>query len=334
MKFRTVVETNHVGLTLNLRHRVLLMGSCFAENVGRRLVDSKFNCRVNPFGVLYNPESIGTWLRYAVREKVSPSDFPLLQTDEGWRCWLSDSSFLAQSEEECRDRLWQSLQEVRHDLLHGDVLILTLGTNRCYRLCSTGMVVGNCHKQSSSLFEEWNMSVGETIDALECALVSVWKHNPLLRVVFTVSPYRYAKYGFHGSQLGKATLLLAVHDICRRHPEKCTYFPAYEIVLDELRDYRFYAEDMLHPSAQAVDYIWERFCDVCVDDDSKAFIKKWMRIRESLQHRPLHPESEAYRKFLNTLAKQLDDLQTQCTDVDFSVEREDVKSRIESLERK
>ena len=174
---------------------------------------------------------------------------------------------------------------------------LTLGTNHVYRLKETGEIVDNCQKRPQKLFQEEQLSVAQCVDALSQAVEVLLERNPSVRIVITVSPIRYAKYGFHGSQLSKATLLMAVDELVGRYP--CvTYFPAYEIVLDELRDYRFYQPDMLHPSQQAVEYIWERFVDVYFSARAKQFLHEWKPIKEALAHRPFHPESQEYLLFL------------------------------------
>lgn len=215
-----------------------------------------------------------------------------------WHSWLNDSSFSAENREECRARLENVRREEAARFRSLKVLFLTLGTNRYYRLNENGRVVANCHKQPGARFTEEQLDVEGAKEVLGEALGALWQVNPSLQIVFTVSPYRYAKYGFHGSRLGKAVLLLAVDGICRAHEGRCFYFPAYEIVLDELRDYRFYAADMLHPSEVAVGYIWERFSEVCFPVETRSFMAEWEAVAKALSHRPLHPESAAYRDFL------------------------------------
>lgn len=184
------------------------------------------------------------------------------------------------------------------------VAILTLGTNHVYRLKETGEIVDNCRKQPARLFEEEAQDVETCTQALASSVELLRQRNPEIRVVVTVSPIRYAKYGFHGSQLSKATLLLATDSLCRKRPETVTYFPAYEMMMDQLRDYRFYAEDMLHPSSQAVGYIYERFGENYFSDAAFAFLKEWRPLRTALCHRPFNPDSEEYRQFLDkTLLK-------------------------------
>ena len=181
---------------------------------------------------------------------------------------------------------------------------LTLGTNHVYRLKETGEIVDNCEKRPQSLFTEEELTVDECAAYLQKAIAILRKRNPEVKVVLTVSPIRYRKYGYHGSQLSKATLLLATRQVVG-----ASYFPAYEIVNDELRDYRFYAEDMLHPSAQAVEYIWQRLSETYLSDDAKAFIQEWAPLKAALKHKPFNPDSEEYKAFMHKTMLKVDELQ-------------------------
>jgi hypothetical protein len=193
------------------------------------------------------------------------------------------------------------------------IVFITLGTNHVYRLKETGEIVDNCQKRPQRLFSEEELSLSETVDCLKTMVSVLRSHTPDVQVVFTVSPIRYAKYGFHGSQLSKATLLLAVDQLLRdsslfANPSSLTYFPAYEIVLDELRDYRFYKEDMLHPSAQAVEYIWQQLVAHYFSSRAKQFLQEWKPIKEALAHRPFHPESPEYQQFLADAKRREEEL--------------------------
>lgn len=189
------------------------------------------------------------------------------------------------------------------------IVFITLGTNHVYRLKETGEVVDNCQKRPQRLFQEETLSVEQCVQTLMKVVDVLTAKNPDVHVVLTVSPIRYAKYGFHESQLSKATLLLAIDQLLKslntQHPvPHCHYFPAYEIVLDELRDYRFYQPDMLHPSLQTVEYIWQQLSDVYFSPRAKQFLKDWQPIKEALRHRPFHPESDDYRQFLAQTKKK------------------------------
>ena len=266
MEFRTKVETGKAAFQIGACEEVLLVGSCFASEIGERFRDNGFPATVNPYGTMYNPASI---LHTLERFFKSPSPF-----GEG---------------------------------LGVRLVFLTLGTNHVYRLKETGEIVDNCEKRPAALFEEEELTVDECAEYLRKAVELLRSHQPDVQVVMTVSPIRYRKYGYHESQLSKATLLLAIDKLLHLTSDigHLTYFPAYEIVMDELRDYRFYAADMLHPSEQAVDYIWERLVGWCFSDEAIAFMDEWRPIRQALTHRPFNPESEEYLRFMQQTHERL-----------------------------
>jgi lysophospholipase L1-like esterase len=261
MEFRTKVETGKAGFLIGACEEVLLVGSCFASEIGQRFKDNGFPATVNPYGTMYNPASVLHTLERLM--------------DEG--------------------------------RLVSRIVFLTLGTNHVYRLKETGEIVDNCEKRPAALFEEEELTVVECAEYLRKAVELLRTHQPEVRIVMTVSPIRYRKYGYHESQLSKATLLLAIDKLLHQTSDirLLRYFPAYEIVMDELRDYRFYAADMLHPSEQAVDYIWERLVAWCFSDEAIAFMDEWRPIRQALTHRPFNPESEEYLRFMQQTHERL-----------------------------
>jgi lysophospholipase L1-like esterase len=221
-------------------------------------------------------------------------------------------------------RLYSSVPSaVPSNLQSAKTVFLTLGTNHVYRLKETGEIVDNCQKRPQSLFTEEELSVEECAGYLQQAIDILRQMNPEIHIVLTVSPIRYRKYGYHGSQLSKATLLLAVEKVLGNHRKilgdprnprsprnpRISYFPAYEIINDELRDYRFYQEDMLHPSQQAVDYIWERLVEIYFSDEAKTFLEEWRPIKQALNHKPFDPESDEYRRFQEQTKSRLKELQ-------------------------
>lgn len=252
MEFRTIVPVGSPDFLIEPQEEMLFVGSCFAENIGRRFVEEKFRATVNPYGVMYNPVSI---LHTVERYEGMPR-----------------------------------------------VVFLTLGTNHVYRLRETGEIVDNCQKRPANLFNEERLSVDECADCLRQVVTLLRQRRPDVHVVLTVSPIRYRKYGYHESQLSKATLLLAVEQLLSTMTStpdaSLTYFPAYEMVLDELRDYRFYKEDMLHPSDQAVEYIWQQLEQYYLSSAARQFLEEWRPVKEALAHRPFHPDSEEYKNFM------------------------------------
>ena len=186
------------------------------------------------------------------------------------------------------------------------VAVFTLGTNHVYRLRETGEIVDNCMKRPQRLFQEEKLSIADCAGYLRQAIDILLRHQPQIHIILTVSPIRYAKYGYHESQLSKATLLLACESVEQTYPRQVTYFPSYELVNDELRDYRFYAEDMLHPNDQAVSYIWERLGDTYFSSATRQYLEAWRPVKEALRHKPFHPESEAYQTFMKKTREQLE----------------------------
>lgn len=325
MDIQTRVDCPRDDFRLSITDRLLIMGSCFAEHIGEKLTAHKFTCHTNPFGALYNPESIrrALSLMLDLREgKPYPTGL-FFQGQEGlWHSRLHSTAFSAPTLEECKRRVAEPLARIVPGLAEVYTLIITFGTNQCYLLKSSGEIVGNCHRQPSSAYEETRLSVGQIVSSYTALLDRMFALNPSLRVLFTISPYRYfKKCGMHANQLNKATLLLAVNDIQSQYPGRCYYFPAYEIVLDELRDYRFYAEDMVHPSAQAVAYVTERFEEYALDEGTKAFLRDWIPVHRDLAHRPLHPESSEYRTFLENLREKLSELSKKYPNLAFQNEQ-------------
>ena len=296
MQFRTIVDIPRPAFSIAPCEEMLFVGSCFADNIGRRFKDEMFRATVNPFGVMYNPASI---LHTVERTDVVPR-----------------------------------------------VAVFTLGTNHVYILRETGEIVDNCQKRPHRLFEERELTVEECKDSLLRAVNILRERRPDVKVIITVSPIRYAKYGFHGSQLSKATLLLAADQLIKEttlNRESCigkesgiskesginkdvslndeqggavvTYFPAYEIVNDELRDYRFYADDMLHPSSVAVEYIWQRMVETFFSDEAKTFLREWAPLKKGFSHRPLNPDGDEYKAFLAKLHAEAERLKQRYKDM-------------------
>ena len=270
MEFRTIVNIPRPTFELEPCERILFVGSCFADNIGKRFEEEKFRAMVNPFGVMYNPVSV----LHTVR-KVANHTF--------------------------------------------DTAVFTLGTNHVYVERATGEIVDNCQKRPQREFEERKLTVEECVDALREAITLLRQANPKVNIIITVSPIRYAKYGYHGSQLSKAVLLLAADKVIKEEGERVYYFPAYEIVNDELRDYRFYKADMLHPNEQAVEYIWEQLVATCFSAEAKQFLEEWRPIKEALAHRPFHPEAVAYQDFIKKTKEKAKMLELKYPNIELNL---------------
>lgn len=270
MEFRTIVNIPRPTFELEPCERILFVGSCFADNIGKRFEEEKFRAMVNPFGVMYNPVSV----LHTVK-KVANHTF--------------------------------------------DTAVFTLGTNHVYVERATGEIVDNCQKRPQREFEERELTVEECADALRKAITLLRQANPKVNIIITVSPIRYAKYGYHGSQLSKAVLLLAADKVIKEEGERVYYFPAYEIVNDELRDYRFYKADMLHPNEQAVEYIWEQLVATCFSAEAKQFLEEWRPIKEALAHRPFHPEAAAYQDFIKKTKEKAKMLELKYPNIELNL---------------
>ena len=300
--FRTIVDVPKWANPMHKQHRFVLLGSCFAQNIGEQFQSYGLDAVCNPLGVTYNPESIAIQVRKSLSLSLPQGEgtlpesalfsIPLEGSEEAvWRCWWANTLLCDTDEERFRKTIHDTFSQLGEALRKADFLFVTLGTNVCYRLLENGMTVANCHKQRDSLFEEVVLDTEACLDTL-CGMMDLLAREcPKLQVVFTVSPYRYKKYGFHRSQLSKATLLLAVDGLCRRYPEKASYFPAYEILLDDLRDYRFYAEDMIHPSPVAVNYIWRRMVESCMDGEMQKYMEDYEPIRKANGHKKTNHKS-------------------------------------------
>ena len=303
MNFRTQVELSEKEAEIRHSEQVMLFGSCFAENIGKRLQENKFRCDVNPFGILYNPMSISKALALLLeKDAYSAEDF--FHASGLWHSWMHHSDFSSSSLEGALALTNARFAKAKINFAKADWLMVTFGTAYVYVNKETDEVVGNCHKQPDRMFVRSMLDVKAIVDEWKRILNKCREANPRLKVLFTVSPIRHAKDGMHGNQLSKATLLLAVDEICRTCSD-CHYFPSYEIMMDELRDYRFYADDMLHPSRMAVEYIWECFSKCYFSASTKGIMKEWDDIRRGIEHKPFDSQSEAYRNFLSQIVLKI-----------------------------
>ena len=271
---------------------ILFLGSCFADEVGGICRGLGFNAHVNPFGVLYNPVSIANAVRRLHSGKPFSHEDVVKVGGEFFCTFSHNTDFWNSSEEALVSNVNHHLAEAHERFAQSKWIVLSLGTAWVYRYRVTQEVVANCHKMPSQLFDRYCLSV----ESVSKCLSDLLQAFPDKQFVFTVSPLRHLKDGLHGNQLSKSTLLLAVNEVCERF-DNAHYFPAYEILMDELRDYRFYKEDMVHPTEQAVRYIWERFVDFAINPSEKPAMQAASELKQMLHHKPLFPNSDAYRKF-------------------------------------
>lgn len=302
MKFRTELppERRLSGLIAH-DMSIMLLGSCFSDNIGRRLADSLFDVSVNPLGTLYNPLSI----RVALDRIISGLPLEVGELITGGRMYhsfLCHSSLSSSSAEKALLTINSRLAKAREFLGRASVTVITFGTAWVYRLASTGEVVANCHKFPASMFDRRCLTADEASDAMLAITESLLKVNPKMKIILTVSPIRHLADGFHGNTLSKAILHLAVSRVTARYPDSLYYFPAYEALLDDLRDYRFYGADLCHPSEEAADYIFDLFTRSAFTPEAIKAAERCRAYSRRVAHRPLTDDAEAIEAFSRATA--------------------------------
>ena len=302
MRFRTEIIPPAAPFAIDPERPVVLLGSCFTDNIGARMRRCGIPAIVNPGGVLFNPISICSRLNLALLSlrdggsMISVLRESILHRDDIVLSWLFDSSVAALDEEECLMRCKEAVDSLASALQTASALLLTFGTSLAY--CMKGRrdeVVTNCHKLPASTFERRFLSMEEIVTAVGDVVRWLRTLNPTLNIIMTVSPVRHQRDGMHLNTISKANLLLALDHICSEY-DNCQYFPAYELLIDDLRDYRFYASDLVHPSEDAVEYIWDKFKETYFDEKGRKLIAEGESLRRRMEHRPIIGESaEAYR---------------------------------------
>ncbi len=289
MQLQTIVDIPESEWKIGHQDSVLMLGSCFADEVGERMRRAGFQVEVNPFGTLYNPASIAALLLHSIGEREYDMQSPEVFQDSvtgAWHSWMHHTRFSSPSREELINRANATLHHVGNVLRSCNVLVITLGTAIIYRLQESGMLVANCHKQPDRLFLRQPLTAYDIQDQWGMLLQLLQSINPQLRIILTVSPIRHRRDGLHTNQVSKGILLQAVDGLCQQ-TDSVQYFPSYEIMMDELRDYRFYADDLVHPSTLAVEYIWERFQRTYMSPATVELCRQKLREWTRSQHRPL-----------------------------------------------
>ena len=321
MNFTTPVELPKKVFDITHESRIILAGSCFAGNIGSRLKERKFNIDVNPFGVLYNPLSIATMLkRVANDERFTISSPELFEHNGLWHSILHHSDFSRGRKDELLECLNKRVERAHNIAKECDAIFITFGTAYTYIMNNTGTVAGNCHKLPGKMFTRRLLSIKEIVSELS-EVINLYKSlNEKIKFIFTVSPIRHLRDGAHDNQKSKSTLLLAIDEIMQTFPDNTFYFPAYEIVLDELRDYRYYADDMVHPSSMAIEYIWESFGKCYLSDRTIAVCNDIEEIIRGLNHRPFDATSEGYKCFVNNLLNKISSIKERHPHLDLEKE--------------
>jgi hypothetical protein len=304
--FRTSIDIKPYSFRLDYQSNILTLGSCFSENMGLKMKNVFFKTEINPFGVLYNPISILNSIQLLLQnKKFTASD--IFEYKSLWHSFAHSSSFSDVSSELCLSKMNERISFASEFIKSTDVLLITFGTAWVFTDKESGRVVSNCHKLPAAKFNRRRLTVDEITEAYSDLLTKLKALYPNLNVVFSVSPIRHWKDGAHENTISKSTLLLAV-DALQNQFGNVHYFPAYELLMDELRDYRFYASDMLHPSDVAVEYIWSKFSESVFSEETLQLMKKLEQLAADRAHRPLHPLSPEYALFKENTGKRKNEI--------------------------
>ena len=315
MKFRFELDVKKIPWPVHHQHKLLLIGSCFTENMGEKLRNAKFQLLENPHGILFNPVSVTE----AINDYISSRQYTaadLFYYNEAWHSWNHHSRFSGLSEAESLQKINVSITAAHRFLQEADYLFITLGSAWTYQLTGEapgekpGSVAANNHKAPSAWFRRTLLSVAETTTVLQHMIENLTAFNSAIKIIFTISPVRHLREGPVDNNRSKAVLIQAVHQLAEQY-QHLYYFPAYELVIDDLRDYRFYAEDLVHPNYQATQYVWEKFTTACMSTDCQKLMVELAAIRLAFTHKPFNPVSEQHRKFLQNFLAKTEQLQTQ-----------------------
>lgn len=317
--FRTILPALPQKIQIEHQSGVCLMGSCFTEHIGRKLEESKFSMLQNPFGILYNPFSIAQSLERIVENKpFGKAD--LVERNGWWVSFAHHSRYADLNAPLALKKMNESLESAHHFLKKAKVLFISLGTAKLYRLKETSQVVANCHKFPASSFDYSLAGKKEVVTVLAQAMTTLKELNPKLNIIYTVSPVRHLKDGFVENQWSKSVLLLAVKELQEQY-ENVGYFPSYELMLDDLRDYRFYKRDMVHPNELAIDYIFEYFDQVYFNESTRSINRQIRKIQEAVYHRPFNPHGEAYQAHVVRTLQKIKAIQKEFPFIDFEREK-------------
>ena len=330
INFCTRVEIPKSPFDMSYQDRLMFLGSCFADYMGLKMVKHGWDAHVNPFGVLYNPLSIASGCECLLKPKPF-EERDLFEYNGLVHSFMHHSQFSEQSVEVALAKINASLADAASHFASISYLIITFGTAYVYRLKSDGRLVANCHKMPASLFDRELLTVNQIVDEWSILIDKVLSDNAALKIIFTVSPIRHWKEGAHGNQISKSILLLAEHTLVEKYATWASYFPAYELMMDELRDYRFYADDLLHPSKMAVDYIRERFYDTYMDAGVIGEIKEFEAILRDVSHRPFHPSLASNKHFLIQTMLKIKRLKAKNPYICTSKQEKEIVDRLQEL---
>lgn len=321
MKLQTQIPKSDLRIDLDHLSKIFLSGSCFADNIGYKLLSNKFNALVNPLGICYNPLSLFNLLqRSLLEDRFSEEDYDL--NEDLHFCYDLHSDFSSLDLSKAVKKANKQLELQKAYLEGADCIILSLGTAWVHVRKSTRQLVNNCHKIPAAQFEKRLLSVTEIVEAWKDLSEHIGQKQ---KIILTISPVRHLKDGFHENQLSKAILLLAVEEICSEY-KNCNYFPSYEIMMDELRDYRFYDQDLVHPSSMAIGIIWEYFVEMCLSKNGQKDLQRIQSLMNSFHHKAFEPQSSSHQKFLKKLITDFESAQAEIK-IDLSEEINELRHR-------
>ena len=310
MQFTTKIPVQKSSFPIDYDSKIMLLGSCFAENMGNKFDYFKFQATTNPFGIIFNAVSLEKLIRRAVENRMFTENDIFFHNDL-WHCFEVHSELSNPDKDAFLESLNDLIRLTNQQLNDSTHIIITLGTSWVYRNIESNEIVANCHKVPQKQFKKELLSINQTEESLQNIVSFIHSVNPNCNFIFTVSPVRHIKDGFVENTLSKAHLVAAIHKTITNNPSLITYFPAYEIMMDELRDYRFYAEDMLHPNQTAIDYIWIQFFENYISESEFGLMNEICSIQKGLKHRPFNPNTESHQKFLNQLDLKIQTIQNQ-----------------------
>ena len=318
MQFRTQIPIPKSDYPIDYSSKIMSLGSCFAVNMAEKLDYFKFQNSCNPFGILFHPLAIEKLINFVVSQKQF-TEKDIFFHNERWHCFDLHSDLSNSCKEELLESLNTIITSTNQQINESTHIIITYGTSWVYRNLESDSIVANCHKVPQKQFGKELLSVEEIKKSITNTIKLIHSVNPDCNIIFTVSPVRHIKDGFVENQHSKSNVISAIHSVlntehCKLNTE---YFPSYEIMMDELRDYRFYAEDMLHPSQVAIDYIWKRFKETTISETALVIMDKVGNIRKSLHHKPFNPNSESHLKFESKVREKITKLENQYSFMKF-----------------
>jgi len=319
--FRTELKAIPADFTIDLEPPILSMGSCFANEIGQRLFDFKFSSATNPGGILFNPVSIFRLMAMALNEESLP-EWSFTQRQGMYLNFLMHSDFAAAERPHFESAIEGINLFIREKLERSDLIILTFGTAFVHEHIASGEIVANCHKVPQKHFNKRLLSIEEITKGFDRIKALIEPNNPSVKFLLTVSPVRHTKEGLPENNVSKSILRMACHQLTKSH-DNVSYFPSYEIMMDDLRDYRFYKSDMIHPNEQAIDYIWNCFADTYFTKATKSFIAEWEKVKSALNHKPFNCDSAEHQQFLKSTIEKLQNFSDQV----------DVSEEVASLQR-